>query len=54
MRNVGGWGEVKPWELLLFCFQQTYLGLVTHLRTTLRLDALLHFLNIFYIKHELK
>lgn len=46
-------GEGKAWEMLLV-FQQSYLGLMTHLRTILQLDALPHFLSILYIKHELK
>lgn len=40
--------------MVLFCFQQNCLGLVTHRRTILWLDVRPHFLNTFYIQHELK
>lgn len=50
-RIIRGHGECKAWEMLSV-FQQSYLGLMAHLRTILQLDALPHFLSIFYIKHE--
>lgn len=55
--KAGTGGAQETWvavERLLFCFQQSYLGLVTHLRTTVQLEAPTHFLSMFYVKRELK